>query len=73
MVNPAPLMLTPVMVIDVLPPLVRVTLSVLDPPTATPLKFKPEVLSSSGGVPFTVRTAALLVTLPAELVTVTVN
>jgi hypothetical protein len=58
-----------------LPEFVKVTLRLLLLPTFTLLKLRLEALgvSAPGAAALTVRVAALLVTLPAELVTNTVN
>jgi hypothetical protein len=71
---PAPEMLTPETVTFEFPALVKVTLRMLLLPRLTFAKFKLVVLALSMDVAaFTVRVAALLVMLPATLVTVTVN
>jgi len=73
-VYPAPEILTPDMVTFEFPALVNVTPRVLLPPMVTLEKPKLDVLALRMYVPvFTVRVAALLVALPAALVTVTVN
>ena len=73
-VNPAPEMLTLETVTFEFPAFVNVTLSMLLLPMLTFAKPKLVVLALSRNVAaFTVRVAALLVTLPALFVTVTVN
>ena len=74
-VKPAPEIVTLETVMLVLPELVKVMPRELLLPTVTLLKFKLVVLgvSAPGGGALTVSVAALLVALPAELLTVTVN
>jgi hypothetical protein len=73
-VNPAPDMLTFDTVTFAFPPFVNVTLSMLLLPMLTFAKLRLVVLALSRSVvTFTVRVAALLVTLPVLLLTVTVN
>ncbi len=73
-VKPAPEIVTLETVILELPEFVKFTPRELLPPTFTLLKFRLVVLGvSAPGAGLTVRVAALLVTLPAELLTTTVN
>ena len=73
--KPAPEIVTLETVILELPEFVKFTLSVLLLPTFTLLKFRLVVLgmSAPGAAALTVSVATLLVTLPAELLTTTVN
>lgn len=73
--NPAPLILTAEIVTLADPAFVRFTLSTLLRPTLTLPNARLDVLGFSGPrvAALTVSVAALLVTLPAELLTATVN
>jgi hypothetical protein len=73
-VKPGPAMMTLEMLILAVPELVNVTPKTLLLPTLTLPKLRVEVLTVSGPAgALTVRVAELLVTLPAELLTVTSN
>ena len=73
-VKPGPAMMTLERWILAVPELVKVTPKTLLPPTLTLPKLRVEVLAVSGpGGALTVRVTELLVTLPAELLTVTLN
>ena len=73
-VKPAPEIMTLETVILELPELVKFMLKLLLLPTFTLPKVRVDALAASGpAAGLTVREAALLVTLPAELLTTTVN